>query len=83
VMADDAPGRSTKFAMSRHVAGDTADDGPLDAAFGVRSGRESERNRGCESRHQNPSHVRAPIVKDRQANHSGRTLFRARRAFLR
>jgi len=67
-MADDAPGRSTKFAMSRHVAGDTADDGPLDAALGVHSGRESERNRDCESGRQNPSHLRAPIMKDRQAN---------------
>ena len=83
VMADDAPGRSTKFAVSRHVAGDTADDGPLDAALCVRSGRESERNRDRESRRQNPSHVRSPIVKDLQANQSGRTLFRARRAFLR
>jgi hypothetical protein len=77
-MADDAPGRSTKFAMSRHVTGNTADDGPLDAALGVRSGRESERNCDCESRRQNPSHVRSPIVKDRQANQSGRTLFRPR-----
>ena len=83
MMADDAPGRSTKFAVSRHVAGDTADDGPLDAALGVRSGRESERNRDCESRRQNPSHVRSPIVKDLQANQSGRTLFRPHRALLR
>src|ERR1700733_13115843 len=83
VMADDAPGRCTKFAVSRHVAGDTADDGPLDAALGVRSGRESERNCDCESRRQNPSHVRSPIVKDRKANQSGRTLFRPRRALLR
>jgi hypothetical protein len=79
VMADDAPGRSTKIAVSRHVAGDTADDGPLDTALGVRSGRESERNCDCESRRQNPSHVRSPIVKDRQANQAGRTLFRPRR----
>jgi hypothetical protein len=79
-MADDAPGRSTKLAMSRHVAGDTADDGPLDAALGVHGGRESEGNRECESRRQNPSHVRSPIVKDLQANQSGRTLFRSYRA---
>jgi hypothetical protein len=77
-MTDDAAGRSAQLAVSRHMAGHAADYGSLDAALGVR-GRGTERNRGCASRCQNPSHVRSPIVKDPQANAgSGRTPFRCR-----
>jgi hypothetical protein len=81
VTADHATCRRTQFSVSSRVAGHAADNGSLDTSPGVRSGRESERNRDC--RRQNPSHVRSPIVKDRQANQSGRTLFRPRRSFLR
>jgi hypothetical protein len=45
-MADDAACRGTQLAMSGHMARDAADDGPFDAAFGVRSGRKSERKQG-------------------------------------
>jgi hypothetical protein len=55
--------RGAKLALSRHVTGDTTDDGPLNAALRVRGGRESESNRGCASRRQNPSHVRSRMLR--------------------
>ena len=36
MMSDRASRRSSELAMARHVAGDAAGDGPLDASFGFR-----------------------------------------------
>src|SRR5579859_1159802 len=36
VMADDAAGDCAELAVARHVPGDAADDGTLDAALGLR-----------------------------------------------
>jgi hypothetical protein len=68
VMTDDTPGRGAQLAVSCHMAGDAADDGPLDAALGVRSGRQSEGNCGYASRCHNPFHVRSPVVEDPEIN---------------
>jgi len=49
VMPDRAAARRPQHAMMRHMAGDSADDGPLDAAFGQsrrRAGRRQGQSQG-------------------------------------
>jgi hypothetical protein len=68
MMADDAPDGRAQLAMSRHVVGDAADDGSLDAPLGICRGRESQRNRGGTSRDHHPFHVRSPVLTDPEIN---------------
>jgi hypothetical protein len=46
VVADYTTSRSAQLAMSRHMPSDAADNGSLDAAFGIRTGGVSQRDQG-------------------------------------
>src|ERR1700733_11743744 len=65
VMADDATGRCAELAVSRHVAGRTADDGALDAAFGLHARGRSDCDRGREDRCEHPFHDCSPNIGNR------------------
>jgi hypothetical protein len=54
MMADRATGRGANLAVSGHMAGDTTDDSPFDAAFGVGARREGDRERSREGHRHSP-----------------------------